>query len=346
MKGYQAPITEENLQVVSDSILKLCRKNAGKDRAFNVVLPLSTVLFGFLALIFTYGAIYSISTADDAVVFEKFKPITAIWQFFTNLLLQEGAPWYINIPIFLIALLLIPMAISAIVSILLRLTTKMPEISPEVLSLKEKARFLYEAIPTTHKVINFDYGVFSLWCAGVYTALMLAFTIYSMVLTFDYSDLSNLISIVIGMLVAFTAAFFAFAYLFMLSYFLNTCLCTSKSLYKHKTDVYEFLCTLDPEEAKRREEKKKQDEAKKRAAEQAALDIYKDTAYYKERKAETMRNIDKYVYGYSYSDYKLTGIHLDDKEALRQYLNSNAPDDVKQEAIKKYNDYHLDNFMG
>ncbi len=345
MKGYVAPITEENFQDASDYVLNLYRKNLGKSRAFNVVVPISTVLFMFMSLIFTYGAIYCISTADDAAVFEKFKPITAIWQFFADILMQEGVAWYINIIIFVVALLLIPMIISAVLSVILRTTAKMPEISLDAVSTKEKARALYETVSRKNKTLISDEELLSMFCAGVYIALMLAFTIYSIILTSDSLQAEDLIGLVIGMLVVFAIAFFVYEYLFMLAFFINTCLCTPKSFITYENDVYEFLCSIDPEEAKRNEEKKKQEEEKRKAARHDSLSLYADTAYYREKKAEAMRNIQKYAYGNSYSDYNLTGIHLDDKEALRQYLQSNAPDDVKAEAIKKYNDYHLDYYI-
>ncbi len=346
MKRYKSPITEENFEVASKFILKKCRKSRGRRRAYKVVVPVSTALFMFLSLIFSYGAIFSISTAEDAVVFEKLKPITAIWQFFAHILVQEGAKWYINVPIFVAALLLVPMAISIVLSVIFALTSKKLTIPEKATSAKEKAEALHGIIEGSYHSTEVDYGVIALINAGVYIALMVAFTVYSMILTFDSSQLDDLISLIIGAAVVFTVLYFVHAYLYMMYYFMNICACPLTSIYQYKTDVYDFWCDVDPEEAKRRDEKKKADEAKKAAAERDRLSLYKDTAYYKERKAEAMRNIDKYVYGYSYPDYKMTGIHLDDKEALRQYLQSNAPDDVKQAAIKKYNDHHLDNFMG
>lgn len=345
MKRYKSPITEENFEVASKFILKKCRKSRGRRRAYNVVVPVSTILFMFLSLIFSYGAIFSIRTAEDAVVFEKLKPITAIWQFFSDILVQEGAQWYINVPIFLAALLLVPMAISIVLSVILRLTSKNLTIPEKATTVKEKAEALHEIVSRSYHS-EMDYGIMALICAGVYIAVMVAFTVYSMIMTADLLQLEDLISIIIGAIVVFTVLYFVHAYLFMLYYFMNICACAPKSVHEYKTDVYDFWCAVDPEEAKRRDEKKKAEEARKAAIASDRLSLYKDTAYYKERKAEAMRNIDKYVYGYSYPDYKMTGIHLDDKEALRQYLQSNAPDDVKQAAIKKYNDYHLDNFMG
>ncbi len=347
MKKYSSPITEENFEDASRIILKKCRKYIGRSRAYNIVVPLSTVLFMFLSLIFTYGAIYSIRDAEDQVVFDTLKPITGIWQFFADTLIQEGAAWYINIAVFAAALLLIPMIISLIVSIIFTITAKEPTMSVEATSAKGKARALYETVSGVKKGIDVDEGLLSLWCGGVYIAIVLAFTIYSVVLTFDFSQPEELISLIIGAGVVFTVAYFAYSYLFMLSYFMNTCACTPESIYKYKSDAYDYLCSVDPEEAKLNEEKKKEEEAKKQAASSNyTTSSYAGMAYYEEKKAEAMRNIDKYVYGYSYPDYKMTGIHLDDKEALRQYLNSNAPDSVKAEAIKKYNDYHLDNFNG
>ena len=96
MKRYSAPITEENFSKASKFILDLFRKIKGKNRAYNIVVPLSTVIFIFLSSIFTYGAIYSFSTADDAVIFESLKPVTDIWLFFSDLLIQEGLAWYYN----------------------------------------------------------------------------------------------------------------------------------------------------------------------------------------------------------------------------------------------------------
>ena len=345
MKRYTSPITEENFESASKFILKICRKSIGKRRAYKVVVTVSTVLFMFLSLIFSYGAIYSISSADDEVIFNSLKPVTAIWQFFADILVQEGAKWYINVPIFLAALLLVPMAISIILSVILRLTSKKLTIPEKATTVKEKAEALHEIVSRSYHS-EIDYGITALICAGVYIAVMVAFTVYSMILTADLFQLEDIISIIIGAAVVFTVLYFVHAYLFMLYYFMNICACAPKSVHGYKTDVYEFWCSVDPEEAKRRDEKKKEEEARKAAIASDRMSLYKDTAYYKERKAETMRNIDKYVYGYSYSDYKMTGIHLDDKEALRQYLQSNAPDDVKQAAIKKFNDYHLDNFNG
>lgn len=346
MKRYSAPITEENFDFSSDHILKKCRKSIGRRRAYKVVVPVSTALFMFLSLIFSYGAIFSISTAEDAIVFEKLKPITAIWQFFADLLVQEGAKWYINVPIFVAALLLVPMAISIILSVIFKLTSKKPDLPAEAISAKEKAKALHEIIESSHHSSEIDYGVVALVNAGVYIALMVAFTVFSMILTFDFSQLDDLISLIFGAVVVFSVLYFVHAYLYMMYYFMNVCTCGLKSIFKYKTDVYDFWCSIDPEEAENREKKKKEEEAKKAAAERDRLSLYKDTAYYRERVAEAKRNIDKYAYGYSYPDYVMRGTHFEDKEALTQFLQSNAPYDVKQAAIRKFNDHYLDNFTG
>ena len=296
MKRYTSPITEENFESASKFILKICRKSIGKRRAYKVVVTVSTVLFMFLSLIFSYGAIYSISSADDEVVFNSLKPVTAIWQFFADILVQEGAKWYINVPIFLVALLLVPMAISIILSVILRLTSKKLTIPEKATTVKEKAEALHEIVSRSYHS-EIDYGITALICAGVYIAVMVAFTVYSMILTADLFQLEDIISIIIGAAVVFTVLYFVHAYLFMLYYFMNICACAPKSVHGYKTDVYEFWCSVDPEEAKRRDEKKKEEEARKAAIASDRMSLYKDTAYYKERKAETMRNIDKYVYG-------------------------------------------------
>lgn len=346
MKRYSAPITKENFDFSSDFILKKCRKSRGRKRAYKVVVPVSTVLFMFLSSVFSYGAIFSISTGDDAIVFEKLKPITAMWQFFADLLVQEGAKWYINVPIFVAALLLVPMAISIILSVIFKLTSKKLELPAEAISTKEKAKALHEIIESSHHSVEIDYSVVALVNAGVYIALMVAFTVFSMVFTFDFSQLEDLVGLIIGAVVVFSILYFVHAYLYMMYYFMNVCTCGPKSIFKYKTDVYDFWCSIDPEEAENREKKKREEAAKKAAAERDRLSIYKDTAYYRERVAEARRNIDKYVYDYSYPDYVMQGTYFEDKEALTQFLQSNAPYDVKQAAIRKFNDHYLDNFTG
>ena len=341
MKRYSAPITEENFDFSSMFILKKCRKSRGRKRAYKVVVPVSTALFMFLSLIFSYGAIFSISTGDDAIVFEKLKPITKIWQFFADLLVQEGAKWYINVPIFVAVLLLVPMAISIIISIIFKLTSKKLNLPAEAISAKEKAKALHEIIESSHHSVEIDYDVVAFVNAGVYTALMVAFTVFSMILTFDASQLENLISLIIGAVVVFAVLLFAHAYLYMLYYFLNVCACGPKSIFEYKTDVYDYWCSIDPEEAANREKKEKEEEAKKAAAEGDRMSLYKDTAYYREKVAEARR---KYENDTSYPDYVMQGTHYEAKEALKQFLQSNAPYDAKQEAIKKFNDHYFDNY--
>ena len=344
MNRYSAPITEENFDFSSDFILKKCRKSRGRKRAYKVVVPVSTVLFLFLSLIFSYGAIFSISTADDAIVFEKLKPISAIWQFFADLLVQEGAKWYINVPIFVAALFWVPMAISIILSVILKLTSKKLDLPVEAISAKEKAKALHEIIESSHHSVEIDYGVVAFVIAGVYIALMVAFAVFSMILTFDFSQLDDLIGLIIGAAVVFSILYFVYAYLYVMYYSMNVCTCRPKSIFEYKTDVYDFWCSIDPEEAENSEKKKKEEAAKKAAAERDRLSLYKDTAYYREKVVEAKRNIDKYAYGYSYPDYVMRGTYFEDREALTQFLQSNAPDDVKQAAIKKFNDHYLDNF--
>ena len=344
MKKYSAPITEENFPSASAYLLKLCRKNIGRNRAYNIVIPLCTVLFLFLALIFSYGGIYSIGDAEDAIIFDKLKPITEIWQFFAKMLMQEGVAWYVNLAIFVVALFLIPMAVSLVLSVIFSLTAKPLTISAQATSFKEKARNLYETVSSASGAMDVDSGILGLWCAGVYTALLLAFTVYYMVVLWDSLLIMSFVSLAIGILVVFTILYFVYAYAFMLSFYLCTLACTPKKIANYANDAYEFLCLEDPEEAKLNEEKKAKEAARKGVPPSFSTDLFKDTEYYKERKAQAARNIDKYVYGYSYPDYVLTGVRLKDREALRQYLNSNAPDSVKAAAVKRYNDYHLDNF--
>ncbi len=343
MKKYSAPITEENFDSAAAIILKHSRICAAGNRASNIVVPVGTALYVFLSLIFTYGIFYSLSSAEDAIVFEKLGFITAIWEFFAKLLMVEGAAWYINAAIFVLALLLIPMIISMIISLIFLFTSKEITIAPEAVTAKDKGKSLYETISNLPENLDADYGIMGLVCAGVYIALVIAFMIYGFVLTFSEEMLYNLFYIVIGVIFAAIIVYFAYTYLFMLSGYMNACLCSKRFNYKFKTDVYNFWCENDPEESERNQKEK---EAKSNTTSGTSMGLFTDTAYYKERKEETMRNIDKYVYGYSYPDYTLTGVRLDDRAALVQYLNSNAPDSVKAAAIKKYNDYHLDNFHG
>lgn len=346
MKRYAAPITKENFDFSSDFILEKCRKSRGRKRAYKVVVPVSTVLFMFLSLIFSYGAIFSISTAEDSIVFEKLKPLTAIWQFFVDLLVQEGAKWYINVLIFVAVLLLVPMALSIILSVIFKLTSKKLDLPAEAISVKEKAKALHEIIESSHHSTEIDYDVVALVNAGVYIALMVAFTVFSMILTFDISQLDDLAGLVIGAVVAFSVLFFVHEYLYMVYYFMNVCTCAPKSIFKYKTDVYDFWCSIDPEEAKNREKKEKEEAAKKAAAERDRMSLYKDTAYYREKFAEAKSNMAKYAGDNCYHNYVMQGTYFEDKEALTLFLQSNAPYDVKQEAIRNFNNHYLDNFTG
>lgn len=343
MRRYSSPITEENFEEASSFILKKCRSSAARARASMIVVPLGTVLYVVLSLIFTYGGIYSLRTAKEAVIFEKFEFLTKIWEIFAKPLLQEGAAWYINVPIFLAALLLIPMMISMVISLAFLCASKRRSHSLDAGSLKEKARDLYNIIDNVPYHREPDSGIMGLCLAGGYIAILLAFAVCSIVLTFEMVE-TELFPIIIGVGIALLILYFVFAYLFMLSLYLNTLLCSRVSLHKYKTDAYEFLCTQDPEEAKRNEEKQRAEAAKKSSHSDISVDLYKDTAYYQERKAEAMRNINQYVYGNYYSDYTMTGIHLDDKAALRQFVNGPAPESAKAAAIKQFNDHYLDNF--
>ena len=342
MKRYSAPITEDSFNSASKFILKKLRLNIGKNRAYNVVLPLSTVIFVLFSALFTFGGIHSFSTEDDAIIFEKLKPVTDIWLFFKDLLFQEGLAWYFNVLIFVAFLFLLPAAVSLVISLVFTVTAKMPEIPITLITAKEKAASLHGVITKKRKVISIDEEVLGIICTVIYIASMVAFTVYSIILTFESSDLSDLPAIIIGALFVFAILSFVYYYLYLAFYHVNTFACRAKSLYSYVKDVYEFWCSVDPEEAKRNEERKRQEEAKKRAA--STTSSYAGMAYYEEAKKQAMRNLENYTGNVSYHEFDMPYTHLEAKEALRSYLNSNASSELKEEAIKKFNNYFLDNY--
>lgn len=343
MKRYSAPITEENFSKASKFILDLFRKIKGKNRAYNIVVPLSTVIFIFLSSIFTYGAIYSFSTADDAVIFESLKPVTDIWLFFSDLLIQEGLAWYYNILIFVAVLFLVPSAISLIISVIFVLSTKKQSLPDTCVTEKDKASALHGILSEKSKKIFIDEEVFGWICTAVYLVLMVAFTVFSIILTIDKSQLSELFGLIIGALFVFAVLAFIYYYAYLAFYYMNTFACNANSIFSYQNDVYDYWCSVDSEEAKRNEERKRQEEAKKRAA-STGTSSYAGMAYYEGAKKKAMRNLENYTGNISYHEFDMPYTHLEAKEALRSYLNSNASSELKEEAIKKFNNYFLDNY--
>ena len=52
-------------------------------------------------------------------------------------------------------------------------------------------------------------------CTVIYIASMVAFTVYSIILTFDFSDLSDLPALIIGALFVFAILSFVYYYLYL-----------------------------------------------------------------------------------------------------------------------------------
>ena len=339
MKRYKSPITEGNFDSASKFLLKFSGKCLSIRRAYQVVVPVGTILFIALSLLFSYGAIFSLGMEDDMIIFANLQPVTDVWEYFRDMLMQEGAAWYINLAIFAGVLFGLPMAVCLVLSILLRLTKRTPKLPAEAVSFKDKAKELHKIV-SSYKNPEKEEGVWPLVSAGVYILFLLAFAVYSYILTMDVYTAEGVVALIFGAGVCLTIVYFAFAFLFSMFHYLSILACYPESIEQEQQELYDFWCSVDPEEAANREKKKKEEQAKKAAAERSRLDLYKDTAYYRERKAEALSQLNPGAY----STYEIGGTHYDAKERLQQFLTSGASQEAKQDAIKRFNEHYLDNF--
>lgn len=263
MAKFHSTITQDNFDsafsFVSKSALSIKRKEFIK----KIARPVSCCLFLFLTLLLVIGATYKYASPEELVVFEKLGFLVKPWTVFSNLFTKPDMVWYIYWAILIVAAYVIPIALTAIVSIIITLcmnkTFSQIEGTPA-----EKAKQLHNiAVDISKNCSNYDSGSTKKLFKTLFVLCVAAFLIYA----FLTLKMFSIIKLILGFVVAMLLLYFVYGLFFSLFYAINKLFYKQANLYylKNLTDTY--WVSVDPEEKKRREieeQKRKAEEERKR----------------------------------------------------------------------------------
>lgn len=260
-------VTKENFEDVKDYMLATSKKVERKYLTRKIITPLGNFLFMLISLVLVYGAIYTTSSADEMVAFEKTAFMTDAWNVFSGLFPIDGLEWYYYWLILVAAAFIIPFAVSAVIAIIVSLTVHPKTDGDFEGTDAQKAKKLYELTKSVSSKTSYS-GSSNALCSILFILAFCAFLVYSfLVLETEFS-----ISMLLGLVVVVAILFFVYGLIISFSQSINSVLCKTESVAGLVSASEKYWLSVDPEEVERRrlEEERRIAEAasrKERAAE-------------------------------------------------------------------------------
>ena len=266
MAKFPSPITAENFDLEAKFVTNSLAKAKRKKIIFKIAHPLGGLLFTLFSVLLIFGAIFTYTTEDEMIVFEKLGAVTDIWNKLAGAITSPDMVWYVYWGILIAAWFLVPLAITAVISILVSLFVKGSDtISGETDA--EKAKNLNSMAVELSRMDNRSAGdgwktAFK-WLFVILICALLAFAFFALKMLDG--------SMLIGFAVCAVVLFFVYGLVLRWFYGLNRLFYTIDSPYglKEATDAY--WLSVDPDEKSRREaEKERREKEAADAAERAA----------------------------------------------------------------------------
>lgn len=261
MKNFPTTITTENFNDAQQFVLKALTKVKRKALLQKLVKPIGSILFLFLSLLLVYGAVFSLSDAEDMMVFKDLTFITDIWERFSGLLTTPDMAWYIYWPILIVAMFVIPILVSAVITIIVSVAYKPATSLSDEGSEAEKAKALHQAAATV-EAGNTESDKYTIAMPIIFISILAIFILYA----FFVVKIGFSAEMVVGIIIACAVLYYVYMLLFvvfeaLLSYFYGN---KSYGNIAASTDAY--WLSVDPEEAARRKEEEERKEREKEAA--------------------------------------------------------------------------------
>lgn len=271
-------VTKENFEDVKAYMLTTAKKVKRKYVTERIVTPLGNFLFTLISLVLIYGAIYTTSSADEMMVFEKTAFMTDAWNVFSGSFPIDGLAWYYYWLILVAAAFIIPFAVSAVIAIIVSLTVHPKADGDFEGTDAQKAKKLYELTKSVSSKTSYSSSS-GVLCSILFILAFCAFLVYSfLVLETKFS-----ISMLIGLLVVVAILYFVYSLILLLSQSINSVFCKTESVAGLVSASEKYWLSVDPEEVERRrlEEERRIAEAasrKERAAEKRIRGLEAESA--------------------------------------------------------------------
>ncbi|MBQ7328688.1 MAG: hypothetical protein IJX01_02125 [Oscillospiraceae bacterium] len=280
MKNLPSPITKDNFDQAQAFIAGQLALTKAKKRIRKIIRPLGSLLFTLLSLLLVYGAIYGACDPEDMVVMEKFTFLTKAWDTFAGIFTNEGMAWYVSWLILIAAAFVLPLLVSAIITIIVLAVSKTKAEATFEGTDAEKAKKLYDdACAISKGSSNYDSGSTKTVFKVIFTAAIAAFLVFAF-LTFK---IGFSMSMLIGFAIAAVLVYFVYGWILSAFYALNKLFYKSRYIPALTSATEEYWLSVDVEEANRRKaeaerkaekerkaEEKREAEAKRTAARQSA----------------------------------------------------------------------------
>ena len=279
MKNFPTTVTAENFSEAKQFVLKALTSVKRRALLQKLVKPIGSILFLFLSLLLVYGAVFSLSDAEDMIVFKDLTVITDIWERFSGLLTAPDMAWYVYWPILIVATFVIPILVSAVITIIVSIAYKPATSLSDEGSDAEKAKALHQAAVTV-EAGNKESDKYTVAMPIIFIAVLVIFILYAfLVVKIGFSA-----EAVVGMIIAGAVLYYVYMFLFVvfeaiLSYFYG-----NKSYGNLATITDTYWLSVDPEEAARRKEEEER-EAREAAEARARASANRELGAEKRRRA-------------------------------------------------------------
>ncbi len=221
MRSYPKTITADNEGELFAYICRKTKKN-GRLRAIRrVILPVGCVLFVALSVLMTLGAFSLFADEEDAAVFRTFPFIAAFEECLAPYLAKLPSAWYVQAGARVLAVFLIPVAVSCVLAVLVSVFHKRQTVTKPEGTAAQRAKGYHRLVremPVSvdcYGNLDDEHALAAAIGSFAYTGLIAAFLIYGLIKTPAVRG-SQIASTVLGMAVCAVIAWFVYAFLMRL----------------------------------------------------------------------------------------------------------------------------------
>ena len=265
MKEFPKKISADNFDEAVDYVSKAKAIATRKNLIKKITRPIGNIVFALLSFLLSFGLVFKLSTAEEAIVFEKLGFLRDFWIKYSDLFTNDSMNTYVYWVILIVSAFLIPLIITALVTLIVTLSVKSDSLDFSTGTMAERAKNLYyTAYDIYSKTSNYDSGAMKNLGKLLFVLLNGGVLVYAFILLgFKFS-----VGFIIGFAICFVVLYLLFGLIISLFNLLNSLFYKIPSFYRSTTVTEEFWLESDPEERKRREE---EEERKRREAEAARL---------------------------------------------------------------------------
>lgn len=267
MKNFPSTITAENFNDVAKLTSKFVSKSKKKSLIRKIIKPVSGILFLLLSFLLVYGAIFNLCDPEDMFVFEKLEPITKLWTLFSGTFTTVDMAWYLYWPILIVATFVIPLLVSAIITIIVSFVYKTTPLDIPEGSDAEKAKALRQSAMEIKKQSD-ESDSYEIVFTIAFLALLVAFIVFAFIVLKIPFSMATILSSLVGMAIVGAILYYVYSIIFLIFAIFNGKFYEMPNCGNIVAIADAYWLSVDPEEAARRkeEEKRKAREAEEKRA--------------------------------------------------------------------------------